>query len=55
MGAIMDLTLLNYFYTVAREGSFMAAAEKLGYAQSNLSMRDQAAGRKLQVLNFLYG
>lgn len=35
----MDLTLLNYFYTVAREGSFMAAAEKLDYAQSNLSMR----------------
>ena len=35
----MDLTLLKYFYTVAREGSFMAAAEKLDYAQSNLSMR----------------
>ena len=35
----MDLTLLRYFYTIAREGSFMSAAEKLGYAQSNLSMR----------------
>ena len=35
----MDLTLLRYFYTIAREGSLMSAAEKLGYAQSNLSMR----------------
>ena len=35
----MDITLLRYFYTVAKEGSFMAAAEKLDYAQSNLSMR----------------
>lgn len=35
----MDLTLLRYFYTVAKEGSFIAAAEKLNYAQSNLSMR----------------
>lgn len=35
----MDFTLLKYFYAVAKEGSFMAAAEKLNYAQSNLSMR----------------
>ena len=49
----MDLTLLNYFYTVAREGSFMAAAEKLGYAQSNLSMRikqlEEIAGTELLI------
>ncbi|MBR0342834.1 MAG: LysR family transcriptional regulator [Oscillospiraceae bacterium] len=35
----MDLILLKYFHVVAREGSFMAAAQKLGYAQSNLSTR----------------
>ena len=49
----MDLTLLNYFYTVAREGSFMAAAEKLDYAQSNLSMRikqlEEIAGTELLI------
>ena len=49
----MDLTLLHYFHTVAREGSFMAAAEKLGYAQSNLSMRikqlEEMAGAELLI------
>ena len=49
----MDLTLLKYFYTVAREGSFMAAAEKLDYAQSNLSMRikqlEEAVGSELLI------
>ena len=49
----MDLTLLHYFRTVAREGSFMAAAEKLGYAQSNLSMRikqlEEIAGTELLI------
>ena len=53
MEAIMDLTLLHYFHTVAREGSFMAAAEKLGYAQSNLSMRikqlEEIAGTELLI------
>lgn len=53
MEVIMDLTLLNYFYTVAREGSFMAAAEKLDYAQSNLSMRikqlEEIAGTELLI------
>ena len=53
METIMDLTLLNYFYTVAREGSFMAAAEKLDYAQSNLSMRikqlEEMAGAELLI------
>lgn len=28
-----------FFYTVAKEGSFIAASQKLGYAQSNLSTR----------------
>lgn len=49
----MDLTLLKYFYTVAREGSFMAAADKLDYAQSNLSMRikqlEEAVGSELLI------
>jgi DNA-binding transcriptional LysR family regulator len=49
----MDLTLLKYFYTVTREGSFMAAAEKLDYAQSNLSMRikqlEEAVGSELLI------
>ena len=49
----MDLTLLRYFYTVAREGSFMAAAERLGYAQSNLSMRikqlEEVTGAELLI------
>ena len=49
----MDLTLLHYFHTVAREGSFMAAAEKLGYAQSNLSTRirqlEEMAGTELLI------
>lgn len=35
----MDLQLLRYFYTVAAEGSFLQAAHKLNYAQSNLSSR----------------
>lgn len=35
----MDLTLLRYFYTIAQEGSFLAASQKLNYAQSNLSTR----------------
>lgn len=35
----MDLQTLKFFRAVAREGSFTAAGEKLGYAQSNLSSR----------------
>lgn len=32
----MDMRRLEFFCTVADEGSLSKAAEKLGYAQSNL-------------------
>ena len=35
----MDLQVLQFFVTVAQEGGFTAASEKLHYAQSNLSTR----------------
>lgn len=35
----MDLQVLRFFVTVAQEGGFTAASEKLHYAQSNLSTR----------------
>ncbi len=35
----MDLQTLRFFVAAADEGSFSAAAEKLSYAQSNLSNR----------------
>ena len=35
----MELQTLRFFRTVAEEGSYSAAAEKLNYAQSNLSSR----------------
>ena len=35
----MDLQSLRYFRIVAREGSFSQAAQKLNYAQSNLSTK----------------
>lgn len=35
----MDLQVLRFFVTVAQEGSFTAASERLHYAQSNLSTR----------------
>ncbi len=35
----MDLQALRYFRIVAREGSFSQAAQKLNYAQSNLSTK----------------
>ena len=35
----MDLQVLHFFVTVAQEGGFTAASEKLHYAQSNLSTR----------------
>lgn len=49
----MDLTTLRFLYTVAREGSFMAAAQKLDYAQSNLSTRirqlEESLGEELLI------
>lgn len=38
-GLRMDLLTLKYFCTVAEEGSFSRAAERLSYAQSNLSTK----------------
>jgi len=35
----MDLQVLRFFVTVAQEGGFTAASERLHYAQSNLSTR----------------
>ena len=35
----MNLQYLKFFYTIAKAGSFMKAAEELDYAQSNLSAR----------------
>ena len=35
----MDMQVLRFFLTVAQEGGFTAASEKLHYAQSNLSTR----------------
>lgn len=35
----MDLQVLRFYVTVAQEGGFTAASEKLHYAQSNLSTR----------------
>ena len=35
----MNLQYLKYFYTIAKAGSFVKAAEELDYAQSNLSAR----------------
>ena len=35
----MDLQVLHFFSVIAAEGSFLGAAQKLGYAQSNLSTK----------------
>lgn len=51
----MNLTLLHYFYTVAIEGSFMAAAKKLNYAQSNLSTRIRQLEKYLGTELFIRG
>ena len=43
----MDLQTLRYFYTIAQEKSFLRAAHKLGYAQSNLSVRIQQLEKEM--------
>ena len=47
----MDLQVLRFFAVIARCGSFLHAAQTLGYAQSNLSMKikqlEQELGTKL--------
>lgn len=47
----MDLQVLRFFSVIAREGSFLAASQTLGYAQSNLSTKirqlEEEFGKKL--------
>lgn len=49
----MDLQVLRYFSTIAREGSFLGAAQKLGYAQSNLSTKIKQLEKELGTELFL--
>ena len=49
----MDLQSLKYFYTIANEGSFLRAAHKLGYAQSNLSVRMQQLEKEIGAELFI--
>ena len=49
----MDLQVLRYFSTIAREGSFIGAAQKLGYAQSNLSTKIKQLEKELGTELFL--
>lgn len=46
----MDLQALRYFRIVAREGSFSQAAQKLNYAQSNLSTKIRQLEGELETL-----
>lgn len=48
----MDLQTLRFFRTVAEEGSYSAAAQKLRYAQSNLSNRIIQLEKEYNVLLF---
>ena len=48
----MELQTLRFFRTVAEEGSYSAAAEKLNYAQSNLSSRIIQLEKECGVLLF---
>lgn len=45
----MDLQALRYFRIVAKEGSFSQAAQKLNYAQSNLSTKIRQLEQELQA------
>lgn len=45
----MDLQVLRYFRIVAKEGSFSQAAQKLNYAQSNLSTRIRQLEQELHT------
>lgn len=49
----MDLQSLKYFYTVAQEKSFLGASHKLGYAQSNLSVRIQQLEKEMGTELFI--
>ena len=48
----MDLQTLQFFCTAATEGSLTKAAQKLNYAQSNLSTRMHALEEELGVTLF---
>ncbi len=48
----MELQTLRFFRTVAEEGSYSAAAEKLNYAQSNLSSRIMQLEKECGALLF---
>lgn len=45
----MDLQALRYFRVVAKEGSFSQAAQKLNYAQSNLSTKIRQLEQEFQT------
>ena len=51
----MDLQTLQFFCTAAAEGSLTKAAQKLNYAQSNLSTRMRALEQELGVTLFQRG
>ncbi len=48
----MDLQTLQFFCTAATEGSLTKAAQKMNYAQSNLSTRMHALEEELGVTLF---
>ena len=49
----MDLQTLKYFCTIAKERTFLRAARKLDYAQSNLSVRIQQLEKEMGVELFI--
>lgn len=49
----MDLQILKYFCTIAKEKTFLKAARKLDYAQSNLSVRIQQLEKEMGVELFI--
>lgn len=51
----MDLQTLQFFCAAATEGSLTKAAQKLNYAQSNLSTRVRALEEELGVTLFQRG
>lgn len=49
----MDLQTLKYFCTIAKEKTFLKAARKLDYAQSNLSVRIQQLEKEMGAELFI--
>ena len=52
LAEILSNKILQYFVTIAREGSFSKAARKLQYAQSNLSLRIKQLEEELNTTLF---